>query len=144
MVKSVKDKLTSDVNDSISEDSIKTLLKADSEDFSFVRDTVITAVNTVMSSEIPSDKLSDAKDKVEKELKSNSIPSKYLGAATEIGRFAIIPNYVFDPKATEAKRQEASDNVQQVQIKQGQVLVEENDLIDREVYRKLEPDRVIK
>lgn len=138
MVKSVKDKLTSDVNDSISEDSIKTLLKADSEDFSFVRDTVITAVNTVMSSEIPSDKLSDAKDKVEKELKSNSIPSKYLGAATEIGRFAIIPNYVFDPKATEAKRQEASDNVQQVQIKQGQVLVEENDLIDREVYRKLE------
>ncbi len=66
MVKSVKNKLTSDVNDSISEDSIKTLLKADSEDFSFVRDTVITAVNTVMSSEIPSDKLSDAKDKVEK------------------------------------------------------------------------------
>ncbi len=61
-----------------------------------------------------------------------------MGAATEIGRFAIIPNYVFDPKATEAKRQEASDNVQQVQIKQGQVLVEENDLIDREVYRKLE------
>ncbi|MCY7867485.1 cyclic-di-AMP phosphodiesterase PgpH [Bacillus spizizenii] len=138
MVKSVKNKLTSDVNDSISEDSIKTLLKADSEDFSFVRDTVITAVNTVMSSEISSDKLSDAKDKVEKELKGNSIPSKYLGAATEIGRFAIIPNYVFDPKATEAKRQEASDNVQQVQIKQGQVLVEENDLIDREVYRKLE------
>lgn len=34
MVKSVKDKLTSDVNDSISEGSIKTLLKADSEDFS--------------------------------------------------------------------------------------------------------------
>lgn len=138
MVKSVKNKLTSDVNDSISEDTIKTLLKADSEDFSFVRDTVITTVNSVMSNEIPSDKLSAAKDKVAKELKSNSIPSKYLGAATEIGRYAIIPNYVFDPSATEEKRQEASDNVQQVQIKQGQVLVEENDLIDREVYRKLE------
>ena len=51
--------------------------------------------------------------------------------------FAIIPNYVYDPDKTEQKRQEAADSVQQVQIKQGQILVEENQLIDREVYRLL-------
>ncbi|AWD88393.1 MULTISPECIES: HD family phosphohydrolase [Bacillus] len=138
LVKSVKNKLTQDVNESVSEDAIKSLLHANNEDFSFVRDSVITAVNTVMSSEIPSEKLAEAKDKVAKELKSASVPSKYLAAATEIGKYAVIPNYVFDPKATDEKRQEASDSVQPVQIKQGQVLVEENDLIDREVYRKLE------
>lgn len=55
---------------------------------------------------------------------------KLAAAATEIGKYAVIPNYVFDPKATDEKRQEASDSVQPVQIKQGQVLVEENDLID--------------
>jgi hypothetical protein len=38
-----------------------------------------TLVNTVMSSEIPSEKLAEAKDKVAKELKSASVPSKYLG-----------------------------------------------------------------
>ena len=138
LVKAVKSKLTQDVNESISEDAITSLLHANNEDFSFVRDSVITAVNTVMSSEIPSEKLAEAKEKVAKELKSASVPSKYLSAATEIGKYAVIPNYVFDPKATDAKRQEASDSVQPVQIKQGQVLVEENDLIDREVYRKLE------
>ncbi|MBT2574380.1 HD family phosphohydrolase [Bacillus sp. ISL-51] len=138
LVKSVKNKLTQDVNESISEGTIEALLHANNEDFSFVRDSVITAVNTVMSSEIPSEKLAEAKGKVAKELKSASVPSKYLSAATEIGKYAVIPNYVFDPKATDAKRQEASDSVQPVQIKQGQVLVEENDLIDREVYRKLE------
>lgn len=46
------------------------------------------------------------------ELENNSIPSKYLNATKEIGEFAIIPNYVFDPVATEKKRQEATDNIQ--------------------------------
>jgi hypothetical protein len=34
----------------------------------------------------PSEKLAEAKDKVAKELKSASVPSKYLAAATEIGK----------------------------------------------------------
>lgn len=59
----MKSKLTQDVNESISEDAITSLLHANNEDFSFVRDSVITAVNTVMSSEIPSEKLAEAKEK---------------------------------------------------------------------------------
>lgn len=137
-IKSVEEKLTSDVTDSLSQDSVKHLLRASDGELSMTQDSVITAVNDVMSKEIRAGKLDEAKEHVTKELKGNSIPSKLKNAADEIGRFAIIPNYVYDPDKTEQKRQEAADSVQQVQIKQGQILVEENQLIDREVYRKLE------
>ncbi|MDA1474795.1 HD family phosphohydrolase [Bacillus changyiensis] len=137
-VKSVEDKLTSDVTDSLSEKSVQKLLNASDGELSMTQDSVITAVNDVMSKEIPAGKLESAREQVTKELKSNSIPSKLKSAANEIARFAIIPNYVYDPNKTEQKRQEAEDSVQQIQIKQGQILVEENELIDREVYRKLE------
>ncbi|MFN2745284.1 MULTISPECIES: HD family phosphohydrolase [Bacillus] len=137
-IKSVEEKLTSDVTDSLSEDSVKNLLRASDGELSMTQDSVITAVNDVMSKEIPAGKLDEAKENLTKELKGNSVPSKLKNAANEIGRFAIIPNYVYDPDKTEQKRQEAADSVQQVQIKQGQILVEENQLIDREVYRKLQ------
>ncbi|MBU8788381.1 HDIG domain-containing protein [Bacillus glycinifermentans] len=137
-IKSAEDKLTSDVTDFLSRDSVKSLLKASDGELSMTRDSVITAVNDVMSEEISAGKLDEAKEKVTKELKGNSVPSKLRSAANEIGRFAIIPNYVYDPEKTEQKRQEAADSIQPVQIKQGQILVEENQLIDREVYRKLQ------
>lgn len=138
MVKHVKEKLTTDMQEAVSDQSIKALLQASEENLSFTKDSIITVVNSLMSKEITAAKLQDEKKQVKTELENNSIPSKYLNAAKEIGEFAIIPNYVFDPVATEKKRQEAADNIQPVQIKQGQILVEEGELIDREVYRKLE------
>ncbi|WP_417894926.1 HD family phosphohydrolase, partial [Bacillus pumilus] len=138
MVKRVKEKLTSDMQEAVSDQSIKALLQASEENLSFTKDSIITVVNSLMSKEITAAKLQEEKKQVKTELENNSIPSKYLNAAKEIGEFAIIPNYVFDPVATEKKRQEAADNIQPVQIKQGQILVEEGELIDREVYRKLE------
>ena len=103
MVKRVKEKLTTDMQEAVSDQSIKALLQASDENLSFTKDSIITVVNSLMSKEITAAKLQDEKKQVKTELENNSIPSKYLNAAKEIGEFAIIPNYVFDPVATEEK-----------------------------------------
>ncbi|WP_429666263.1 HD family phosphohydrolase [Bacillus gobiensis] len=138
LIDSVKKQLTKDVNDALSDDIILSLLNTSNEELENVKDYVITTVNSIMGNEISIEEIEEAKNSVNKELKNYSIPSELQNAAVTVGRYAIIPNHVYDPKGTEQKRQDAADNVQPVQIKQGQILVEENQLIDREVYRKLQ------
>ena len=64
------------MTDSLSQDSVKHLLRASDGELSMTQDSVITAVNDVMSKEIRAGKLDEAKEHVTKELKGNSIPSK--------------------------------------------------------------------
>ncbi|MBD1382106.1 HD family phosphohydrolase [Metabacillus arenae] len=137
-VEVLKENLTPEIAEKISEEALKNLLTASVEDVELSKDAVVTAVNKVMNEEIPVEQLNKAKDNMAEDLQVSSLPTAVLNAATEIGRFAIIPNYIYDREATLEKRKQAADSVQPVQIKQGTIIVEENELISREVYRKLE------
>ncbi|MRX71306.1 HDIG domain-containing protein [Bacillus lacus] len=134
----LSEKLTTDINEKLSKEVFIPLLNATPQELALARDAVVTTVNNVMGKEIPVEELSSAKEEVREELQYTPIRSEVLASSAEIGVFAVIPNYVFDPQGTDEKRQQAADSVQEVQIKQGQILVEENELISREVYRKLE------
>ncbi len=56
----------------------------------------------------------------------------------ELGRYAIIQNEFYDPEATEEMRKQAMEDVEPVKILQGQIIVEEGQLINRDIYRQLE------
>lgn len=127
-----------DMYDKYPESVYTSLLSANEGQLTLAKDAVVTAVNETMSEPIPAEKLEEARNKVKERLQNVNLPDKIRSAAEEIGRSAIISNYVFDPKSTDEKREEAKEKVQEVQIKQGQIIVEEGQLIDREVYRKLE------
>ncbi|MCD7033056.1 HD family phosphohydrolase [Metabacillus sp. GX 13764] len=130
-------KLPSDLTEKLSKDDFLPLLNADSRDVSLAKDAAVTSVNNTMSKEIPISKLTEAKDNVEQDLQFTSLPKDVVRSAVTIGRFAIVPNYIYDRVATEEKRRQAADSVKEVQIKQGQILVEENQLVTNEVYAKL-------
>ncbi|MED4453445.1 HD family phosphohydrolase [Metabacillus fastidiosus] len=136
-LKSLQKKLTSSINERIPENVFETLLAAKNDELKMAKDAVVTAVNNIMSKEIPIVQLTEAKNQVHEELQYAPLRQDILKSATELGKFAITPNYVFDLEATEIKRQQAVDNVKEVQIKQGQIIVEEDELINREIYRKL-------
>lgn len=136
-VKKLQGKLTTSINDKIPGDIFLPLIKASDADLNMAKDAVVTAVNNIMSKEIPIVQLSEAKKQVEEELQYTPLRSEVLQSATVLGKFAITPNYVFDLKATEEKRQQSVDAIKVAQIKQGQILVEEDELINREIHRKL-------
>ncbi|MFT8320501.1 MAG: HD family phosphohydrolase [Bacillus sp. (in: firmicutes)] len=135
----LKKKLTENVSKEVMDTSLKALLMYSEEDLDIAKDITVTAINTVMNNKIPSDEVENAKKRLEEGLKNNySLNSDLKSASIDLGRFAIIQNEFYDPSATEELRQQAVDNVDPVKILQGQIIVEEGQLISREVYRQLE------
>lgn len=135
----LKKKLTDNITKEVMDTSLKALLMYNDNDLEIAKDITVTSINSVMSNKIPADEVENAKKKLEEDLKSNySLNSDLKSASIDLGRFAIIQNEFYDPSATEELRQQAVDNVDPVKILQGQIIVEEGQLISREVYRQLE------
>ena len=134
----LKGKLTDEVNKEIEESVFLSLVSADEEELNITKDFTITALNTVMSSRILASNVENAKKQVEEELRYTSIDNNMKNAAISLARSAIIQNVFYDSQKTEEQRTKAVESVEPVQILQGQVIVEENQLVDREIYRQLE------
>ena len=135
----MKEKLTKDITVDISDQTLTALIQASKSELSIAKDLTVTAINNVMSKRIPADQVENAKKRLEEELKFASLNNKNLkDAAIELGRYAIYQNEFYDPAATDERRQQAVESVEPVRILQGQIIVEEQQLISRDVYRQLE------
>lgn len=133
----LKGKLTDNVTKDISDATFTELLNAQKEELSIAKDLTVTAINNVMGKRIPADDVENAKKRVEEELKYTSLNNNLKNASIELGRFAVLQNEFYDPSATRDLRQQAVDSVEPVKILQGQIIVEEGQLINRELYRQL-------
>lgn len=134
----LESKLPTDLTERISVSVLSSLLKATPDQLSRAKDAIITAVNTIMNTRIPASEVENAKNKVEEELRYTSLDTSLKESIGELARFAIIQNVYFDVAATEEERQQAIDEVEPVKILQGQIIVEEGQLISRDMYRQLE------
>jgi putative nucleotidyltransferase with HDIG domain len=137
-VQKLREKLPEEINSNLSDLTLSALFSAPPEQFEIAKDAAITAVNNVMNNRISMNEIEDAKNQAEKEVQYATVDIPLKNAVLELVRFAIIPNLVYDPVATEEKRQQAIDEVEPVKILQGQIIVEEGQLITREIYRQLE------
>lgn len=138
VVDKMKGKLTEEVTRSISDSVLLALVSSSKEELSVAKDVTITAINTVMNRRIPADEVENSKRLVEEELKLTSMSSQLKAAVIELGRYAVVQNEFFDLEATQELREQAKESVEPVKILQGQIIVEENQLISREVFRQLE------
>lgn len=131
-------KLPSDLTEKLSEKVFVTFLEATQEQLSRAEDTIVTSVNSIMNTRITSDEVENAKNKVEQELQYSNLDSALRDSSNELAKFAVIQNVYYDPEATAEKRQQAVDAVEPVKILQGQIIIEEGQLITRDIYRQLE------
>lgn len=134
----LKEKLTDEVNRNIEDSVFLALVQANEDELEIAKDSTITAVNNVMSSRIAASDVENAKKKVVEELGYMSINSDMKKASNSLARTAIIQNVFFDKDKTEEQRRKAVESVEPIRILQGQIIVEENQLVDRDVYRQLE------
>ncbi|MFO1443418.1 HD family phosphohydrolase [Bacillus sp. Bva_UNVM-123] len=134
----MKSKLTESVIQEISDQTLTALVQAPKNERSIAKDLTVTAINNVMSRRIPADQVENAKKRVEEELKFASLNAGLRQSAIELGRYAIYQNEFYDPVATDERRQQAVESVEPVRILQGQIIVEEQQLISRDIYRQLE------
>ncbi len=137
-VEMLKDKLPEDVKKEISDATFLTLVTSSKERLTNAKDMTLTAINNVMKTRIPADEVEDAKNRVQDELMYTNITGDLRTASIELARFAIVQNVFFDPEKTQELKKQARESVEPVKILQGQIIVEENQLINPEIYRQLE------
>ncbi|WML45347.1 HD family phosphohydrolase [Neobacillus sp. PS3-40] len=133
----LKAKLTDSVTKDLSDQVFSSLIQAKDDELSIAKDLTVTSINNVMTKRISAENVENAKKKVEEELKYTTLNKGLKSAAIELGRYAVIQNEFYDSSATEELRQQASKSVEPVKILQGQIIVEEGELINREIFRQL-------
>lgn len=138
----LKSDLTANVNEdvtkSISDKALVELLKASPSELEESRNIISNQVEMVMNDKIREDSISHFKNVVAEQIGISSIPSSLREASIELGKYAIVPNEIYDPELTEERKKQEIRNVEPVKILQGQVIVQEGYLIDHEAYHQLQ------
>jgi cyclic-di-AMP phosphodiesterase PgpH len=135
--KILKEKLPQNIEKSLSDETFNRLLQANHEELKIAKDAVVTAVHNVMKDRITVNDVESKKQQVQNQLIYTNVSNELKKAMYDVAQFAIIPNVVYDPEKTEENRRQAVERVEPVRIKQGQIIVEEGQLITTDIYRQL-------
>ena len=121
------------------DDALKSLLVLSSTTLTSISDSLTTSIRDIMSKPIRLEDVANSKNEIEKRIRSNmSIPGTVLPTAVLIGRYSIIENELLNTELTQARVEQARSSIDPTRILQGQVIVQEGQIVDREVYRQLE------
>ncbi|KZE68419.1 hypothetical protein AWM68_16205 [Fictibacillus phosphorivorans] len=130
-------KTTIDKSD-ISDETYTALSKASETELNNMKNLGPDVVNKILSNPIMVEEVEEARNEAVQLIRENSNLSYSLRNATEeITRSFIIANRTLDPEKTRQKRKEASDKVEEVFIREGEVLVKSGSVITPEVYDRL-------
>jgi len=137
----IKNRLNStEVNGFLGDDELNLLLEASENTRRTVEDVTVTALQEVMENRIEtsSQSISEARDRAETLVDQSPLSLEFRAIANSLSDQLIVPNYVFDSEATREREQQAVDAVEPVIIQEGQLLVNQGEVVTREIYRKLE------
>ncbi|MCJ8006870.1 HD family phosphohydrolase [Lederbergia wuyishanensis] len=141
-LKQLKTRLTEnvseDITNSISDQIFMTLLQTEGAELQNTKDIVVQNVESVMNDKIREDGVEAARKLVADYIKMSGLSDELKNVAIDLGKYAIIPNDLYDPVLTDDRKKQAKEDVEPVKILQGQIIVQEGHLIDRETYRQLE------
>lgn len=129
--------ISSQTSDDLSDETLLTFLEADESELEIVRETTTNAIYNVMSEEIRINDVQEAKDLVETKIVISTVTPKLYQAMIEMARFAITANYIYDDEATELARKKAIEAVEPVMIREGQLIVQEGEVITSTIYSQL-------
>lgn len=123
----------------LTDDMLLSLLVLDEEMLLRVEREISNQVLTVLQEPLREIGVMQARNAAEQEIRQNNqIPASVIPAAVAITRTNIIQNEIINEELTEEQIEQARTSVEPTRILQGQVLIQDGQLIDREVYRQLE------
>ena len=118
---------------------LQSLLGATDDELKAAQSYLVKEIKTMLGEPIRTDEVAAKRAEIEAEIRhESSISENILNAVVVLGRAAIVETEVLDEVGTEELILKARDAVEPTRILQGQIIVQEGELIDREVYRQLE------
>lgn len=134
----LSENVSENITDVIPDDALKALLHASPTLLLDVKEKTTKNVEIVMGDKIREGQVGKGREQYSQLMNDEKITEPLKNAALQIGQYAIVANEILDEDLTEERRQQAMQAVEPVRILQGQIVVQEGHLIDREVYRQLE------
>ena len=120
------------------DNALISLLQLDNDSLINLKDSLTDSIRDIMSKPIRPEQVANAKNEIERRIRANmEIPESVLPTAVLIGRYSINENETLNQELTEARIEQAKASIEPTRILQGQVIVQEGQIIDREVYRQL-------
>lgn len=123
----------------ITDAHIEAALKVSEESVRNTRDTLASLVETELEKPIRKETLSTVRNEFESKIRQqDAMANNLMDAAITIGRAAIAETEILDEDKTAITKEQASEAIEPTRILQGQIIVQEGEVITREVYRQLE------
>ncbi|SDY51968.1 hypothetical protein SAMN05421736_102163 [Evansella caseinilytica] len=133
----VRNIIADQTSEDISDETLLTLLETPASDLELAQETTTNAIYDVMSEDIHVDDVEDAKNQAERKVIISTVDPGLYRAMIELARFGITANYLLDEAATEEARQANVEAVDPVMIREGQLIVEEGQMITADIYNQL-------
>lgn len=133
----VKQILSSEIANSISDQVILSLSQWDSEDRHERKIIFIDAVEMVMEKGVRPENKQSAISVVEESLKYSVLDEDAQKLMMELTSFAVVENSFFDPAKTEEARKTSANSVDPVVIRAGEIIVRQGQTITNEIYEDL-------
>lgn len=123
----------------LTEDMLNSLVSLPADRLVEVQEELDRLLQSYLSEPIRVEGVARIRTEIEQDIRRNEqIPADVVQAAVAVGRFAIIPNELVNEELTASQVEQVRNSVEPTRILQGQVLVQEGQIVDREVYRQLE------
>jgi cyclic-di-AMP phosphodiesterase PgpH len=134
-----KEQLESSIDTSaISTDTLTAMFQATEGELGNLKNITASVINDVLKEPIMVDEVEKARESAERMIRdSGNLSFALKNASIELTRYFIIANKTLDTEKTREKRKEASDKVEEVVIREGEVLVKSGSVITPEIYQKL-------
>ncbi|HSP23007.1 MAG TPA: HD family phosphohydrolase [Planococcus sp. (in: firmicutes)] len=130
---------TSDNGLRLTEEMQRELLMLPEESLQRMEQIIKRLVEVELAEPVRLDEISGVRNTVEQQLREETgIPASVLQAAISIGRFAVVPTDIINEELTQAHAEQAMASIEPTRILQGQVLVQEGQVVDKEIYRQLQ------
>ncbi|MBM7665307.1 putative nucleotidyltransferase with HDIG domain [Solibacillus kalamii] len=123
----------------LSDAQLLNVLSASQPNLESARDALATLVEVNLNYPLRKDSLLPYRNELESKIRQQpSISEGLMSVAIVIGRAAIVETEVLDEEKTAIAKQQAKEAVEPTRILQGQIIVQEGEVITREIYRQLE------
>ncbi len=123
----------------LTEDMLNSLVSLPTERLVEVQEELDRLLQSYLSEPVRVEEVARIRTEIEQDIRRNEqIPADVVQAAVAVGRFGIIPNELVNEELTASQVEQVRSSVEPTRILQGQVLVQEGQIVDREVYRQLE------
>ncbi|HEY4623189.1 MAG TPA: HDIG domain-containing metalloprotein [Solibacillus sp.] len=123
----------------ISDAQLKNLLAATKEQIEATRDTLASLVEANLDRPLRKENLITYRNEIESKIRQQpAILDSLMSVAVIVGRAAVVETEILDEEKTVVAKQQAREAVEPTRILQGQIIVQEGEVITREIYRQLE------